>query len=393
MSKKNSTKNSIIKAIALLVAFILGLLAYQKLTSVTFTEKMTNLFDENSSSKSFSAQSKYSDVQRDSIISLLYGFWEYDENKNFPIKINDRLEITKTGYIWRCEKISGSLPDSSKLNIIHIYNGFLYPTSKSAIDKNSVSSVIRNLDQMWIYNNDTCKITKYYGIGSNSKSGNIIVNEMDVIVSDFKDEPVDFILDSTFILSDRGYKKQNKKTNAPFFPVKLIDIVYNFSSTDNIKNNHNYSVSKKQVTLKKGTKTDIDISKNRIPECGNCSSSADFIRKAIIESVEHIEKNSVDTTLILDLIKNYYTPFAMNLAVKYSFYEKTLKNVVAKITMTIMPDGSVKKVAINIKAKDIGIKMITQNMVKEIEKWKFPKVLNLKKEYKISYRDTLKNDF
>lgn len=376
-------RNSIIKAGALLVALVFGLILYHKVVSTNMISNMFNAF-EGKEGAGFSVKEKYTEEQRDSIYNLVKGFWECNEVKNNN-EYKGRLEITFHGYVWQVEETKITLPSGKITNLTHVLNGFLYPSSAGGEGENTVSVVFRYLTQLWIQDGDTCKITKYYGIGSSS-DGRTMLDAMDVVVSEFKDEPAEMDLSRGLLkLFKKSYKRFASSDISGFFPEGIIDFVYNLSGSDVNISKKQYDVKKGLVTLKGNGKSDIALDPFSVRECKECKNSADFIRKSIAEDIKNnlnINKND-----IVNIIKRYYEPLLMDNFFDYTIYQNTEKEVHVKVKFEVDSTGTVIEPAVDIQINNIGKKILENAMVKEIEKWTFPKSYN--SNLKIEYLDTL----
>ena len=148
------------KAIALAIGLVIAFFLYYKVKTGNIIEVFLATFEDTMTTPT--EQSKFSKREMDSLVELASGFWVYKSDATDLITIDDRLEITDIGYIWQVEQVQFTLPSGNTKNIIHVFHGFFYPSSKAVPDTTYVNSVVRSLPQMWIYGDDTCKITKYY---------------------------------------------------------------------------------------------------------------------------------------------------------------------------------------------------------------------------------------
>lgn len=383
-------KNSIIKAVALLIALIFGLVLYYKVTTTNMISDMMNVFEEKEGA-GFSVQKKYSEEQRDSIYQIIKGFWECDEYSDNGFKYQGRLEVVPNGYVWLVESVKGVLPSGDSTDLVHVLNGFIYPSSAGGEGANTVSVVFRNLTQLWIDNGDTCKITKYYGIGSNSETGGAMLDKMDVVVSEFMDVPDELDLSKGLLgFLNRSYKRYNNSDVSTFFPEGIIDYVYNLSGTDVNIDKKQYSVKKGQITVNKENASKIALDPFTLKECKDCKDLSDFLRKRVSEDIRKNVETKRDESRIVDIIKRYYEPLSLDNAVDFTLYQNEKKHVLVKIKFDIDKTGTVQNAGVNIGVNNIGKKVLENTMIREIEKWKFAEVNTVEELFKVEYADTLR---
>lgn len=287
------------------------------------------------------------------------------------------------------EDIECELPSGETTKITHVLNGFIYPSSAGGEGDNTISIVFRNLTQLWIQDGDSCKVTKYYGIGGGS-GGQTMLDKMDVVVSDFKDEPMELDLSNGLLaLFKRSYKRYGNSDVATFFPKGIIDYVYNLSGTDVNIEKRQYDVKKGQITINKDGASKIALDPFSLSECKECKTVSDFLRVSIINDIKTNKSSKRNNDDIIKIVKDFYEPLSMDNALDYTLYQNDKKNVFVKIRFEITPKGDVNKANVNIGVNNIGKKVVENTMIKEIEKWKFAEVESAD-PFKVEYADTLR---
>ena len=381
-------QNPFIKAIVLFVALIFGLFFYNKIATTNVMEGFFAAFED--SATEFNSQVEFTEAQRDSLIALASGFWEYQSDENAIMKHNDRIEITENGYIWQVEQIQLTLPHETKKNITHVFHGYFYPSSVSAFDTNYINCVIRHFPQLWIYEDDTCEIRKYFGT---PKKDAIAKNAFsDLVMVNFIDDDMDVFIDGTTLqVRDRRYRPFPKENIQSFFPEGLIDKVYNMTMAVQIAEGKKYMVDKKkkEVVFGRHDKMEENIQIETHRECKDCLLLRDFIRKAIIEDRQKsvAEKREIET--VTSVIQEYYMPLCLHDEIFSLLRSK--KDEVPYITISFSLDwqGNVDNVSIRVSGDTYARKWRENEIKQEVERWKFQPLEKETTPFNVTVTDTL----
>lgn len=366
-------RNPFAKAIALAIGLAIALFLYYKVKTGNIVEVFLAMFEDTMTTPT--EQSKFTEREMDSLLELASGFWVYKSDTTDPVTIVDMLEITDNGYIWQVEEVQFTLPSGNRKKITHVFHGFFYPSSKAIPDTTYVNSVVRSLPQMWIYGDDTCTITKYYG---GNRSQQVIENAFaDLIVENYRDDAVDvFLGERVFKMKNRDYAPYEEEDIRNFFPQGLVDKVYNLSTAHDVKKDKMYSIEKKEVILNKGAKTKEVIKVHSVKECIDCFSRRDFLRKAIAEDLQKTkvtERKLDDVTL---LMKKYYIPYCLKEKTDFTIYERDRKPLQVDFSFDLTWEGKTENVIVQMEGRTIGRKWIEKDLTMEIEKWKFQPLKN-----------------
>ena len=172
-------------------------------------------------------------------------------------------------------------------------------------------------------------------------------------------------------MKNRDYAPYNDEDIQKFFPLGLVDKVYNLSTVDEVKKDKMYSVKNKEVILNKGAKTKDVIEVPSLEECTDCFSLRDFLRKAIAEDLQKAqvaERNMDEVTL---LTKKYYIPYCLKEKTDFTIYEQDKKPLPINFSFDLTWEGKTENVTVQMKGSTIGRKWIEKDVTMEIEKWKF----------------------
>ncbi len=372
MEHKESKKpNPFMKAFVLLIGLIIAFIFYHNVSTTNILEGLFAVVDGNVGE--FSSQSDFEKEDQDSLVKLVAGLWEFQSEPNDTLTILDRIEVTDNGYIWKVEQVEITLPSGIKKNIIHLFHAFLFPSSRSAFDTTYINCVIRNLTQLWVYENDTCEITKYQGF---KKGKEVIENAFaDIIVENFKDEVEDLFFDSTlFIRKGRKYHRYESEDIQSFFPGNLVEIAYNLSSVDHNKKDEAYTVKDKEVHLSNADIKNPSIHLNMYSECRGDYSVRDLMRRSITEDLQSVKVAGRNPEQVQSLIDCYYVPFCLE--AKLNSIVLTRKEELEKLVVDfdVTWQGAVDNVSLNITGNSIDKKRWENELLKEINLWKFQPV-------------------
>ena len=374
------------KAIALAIGLVIALYLYHKVKTSNLMEVFLSVFEDTMTTPT--NQSKFSNRERDSLVELASGFWVYKSDTADLITIDDRLEITDNGYMWQVEQTQFTLPSGNKKNITHVFHGFFYPSSISVPDTTYVNIVVRNLPQMWIYDDDTCIITKYFG---GTRSHKVIEDAFaDLVVGDFKDEAVDVFLGGKFFkMNNRKYTPYGDEDIQIFFPEGLIDKVYNLTTADDVKKDEMYTIKGKEVTLSKDIKSKGEIELSTHKECTDCFSLRDFLRKAIAEDLQKTPVAGRNLDEITLLMKKYYIPYCLSDKMDFTIYDQDKEPSQMNVSFNLTWEGKTENVSAQVKASAIGRKWKEKEMTMEIEKWKFQPLEKESPPFKVLFAEVI----
>lgn len=374
------------KAIALAIGLVIALYLYHQVKTSNLIDVFLSVFEDTMTTPT--DQSKFTDKERDSIVDLASGFWMYKSDTADLIAIDDRLEITDNGYIWQVKQVQFTLPSGNKKNITHVFHGFFYPSSKAVPDSTYINCVVRSLPQMWIYDNDTCIITKYFG-GTRSKK--VIEGAFaDLVVEDFKDEAMDIFLGGKkFIMKNRNYLLYEDNNIRNFFPKGLIDRVYNLTTADEVKKDKMYSINKKEVILNKNAQLKNEIELSPLKECMECFSKRDFLRKAIADDLQKTPITERKLDEITLLMKKHFIPYCLHDKTDYTLYDQQKEPSQVNVSFDLTWEGKTENVSAQIKEKTIGKKWKEKEITMEIEKWKFQPLEKESPPFKVLFAEVI----
>lgn len=377
------------KAIALAIGLVIALFLYNKVKTGNLVEVFLALFEDTITAPT--TQSKLTNEERDSLMELASGFWVYRSDTNYIFTVDDRLEITDNGYIWQVERIQFTLPSGDKKSMTHVFHGFFYPSSKAVPDSTFINSVIRFLPQMWIYEGDTCVITKYFGESRQHKlEDNVLLDYGDFVVGDYKDEALDVFLDGkSFTMNNRKYIPYGDKDIQKFFPQGLVDKVYNLSTVEDVKRDKMYSVINKEVILNRGVIAKDVIEVPSLKECTDCFSMQDFMRKAIVNDLQKTTIADRNLDEIIDLMKKYYIPYCLKAKMSLALYGKDAELPQISFSFNLTWEGKTGNVMVLIQASALDRKVKEKEITREIEKWRFQPLEKESPPFKVSFTEAL----
>lgn len=369
MNAPKKKKNTLNKGIVLLIGLLFVFYIYNQVSNKNFIENLMKIFD--TSMSGHSTRPQFPENKRNEIIKKAHGFWTSESNISKNIVIQDRLEITNNGYIWQVESANLTLPSGDCISIEHVYNGYFFPSSIAVFDTTWTNVVIRNMNQLWIYNNDTCIVKRY-------------VNE-EGIVSDYIDRSIDvFVSDSSLIMKNKHYQRYSKESVDDFFPQELIEIVYNLNEVKKTEEKM-YTIKNKQVILNKNLSKKGTLNlENDWYECSN-TLLYDYLRRAIAEDLQNTTILKRDQNSISKSIKHYYEPGCIKSHIDFSFYKKNISSFKIKTRFDITANGDVENVSVEIPVKGIDVKWKEKELIIEINKWKFEKLEKNSSPFSVTY--------
>lgn len=387
MPRTGKKQNSYVKAFVLLIALVIAFFFYYKVSNSNLLEGMFSVFDENVGE--FSSQSEFTETDRDSLIKLVAGFWEYKSPASDTLTVLDRLEITDNGYIWKVEEVELTVPSGARKKITHVFHAYLYPSSKSPFDTTYTNSVIRNLTQLWIYDGDTCEISKYEGTVRHRE---VITNAFaDYVVENFKDETEDlFLSKDVLIRNNRKYARYSEEDISTFFPGNLIELVYNLTSTEHNRKDEAYKVKNKEIRLSAEDITKPNIRLDPFVQCKSAKTVSAFIQLAVSEDLQSskVEKRSAEQ--VMEFVTGYYMPYCLQTKLKTMVLGNKGVDGELRIAFAVNWQGGVEDVSLSIHAKSIDKKRWENELRQEIMKWKFQKLDKESKPVKVEFTKEIK---
>lgn len=382
MPKYSSKKRSPFgKALVLLIGFIFALIIIHMVTQTDIIGQIIRAFE--LSGSKYDDLLEFTQKERDSTLVKIAGFWTYASKSQEPFKITDKIELKTNGYIWRVEECDYILPSGMKKNIIHASHEFLYPSSGSAGDASNLNCVIRTFQQLWIQDGDTCVVRDYAG----RESEKLVA---DIIVVDFIDKVYDIFADGKIMnMYGRKFDRYSDSDLSKFFPEGVIELIYDLTTGDAAAKKDGYKIAGKYVEMdkKKNSKSDESLFQSPIKKCPNIYTLENLILQSVNEDLQNMVISQRDHDDLVSVIKKYHLTFCFDQEIISGLRnEKRAPKV--QFSFTISWKGETENISVIIPGRVLNKKWIENNLILEIEKWKFQRLEKEGEPFKVSFVST-----
>ncbi|MDG5814497.1 hypothetical protein QA601_05385 [Chitinispirillales bacterium ANBcel5] len=155
MRTRTQKKNSYIKALALLLVLIVGIILYSKISSGGMMSGLAGLL--NADFENFRNLTRFDEDQLDAIREEFAGFWVYDfgDPEVDPVAVSERLELIDNGIAWHVITWTLNLPSGERERFHHVRNGYFVPYSLSHDSSTNLCEGII-IHQALVTEADTC---------------------------------------------------------------------------------------------------------------------------------------------------------------------------------------------------------------------------------------------